>query len=100
MYVVRLLHTAENPSVCPHFVVGSTSQQWLHGSTANLLYVIAICLLVYFQLRGVVQEQLQDLPVPSILLKCLSCEFLKLCTFVQVLPMVLCYRISQEFIHL
>ena len=53
-----------------------------------------------FQLRGVVQEQLQDLPVPSILLKCLSCEFLKLCTFVQALPMVLCYRLSQEFIHL
>ena len=73
MYVVHLLYTAEIPSVCPHFVVGSISQQWLHGSTANLLYVIAICLLVYFQLRAVAQEQ--DLPVPSISPKYLLGEF-------------------------
>ena len=39
--LASLLYKAEKPSVCPHFVVGSISQPWLHGSTSDLLDVIA-----------------------------------------------------------
>ena len=37
-YYIKL---KSRPSVCPHFVVGSISQPWLHGSTSDLLDVIA-----------------------------------------------------------
>ena len=43
--LVSLLYKAEKPSVClsvcPHFVVELISQPWLHGSTSDLLDVIA-----------------------------------------------------------